>query len=415
MSISNSVSLMKQDKRASFIIMWRLNDWGLYKRRHEAIARELSRRDDIERVLHVEHISFKGLLYVTLQWLREMDRSLRKAYAKQIKKGFSVIPVRTAESRKLFVYSVVHFYSGENGILRKINEIAKQMQYGLINMHGNSLRSRKILVVYPPSGLLPEAIRLIKHDVLIADLVDDNIGRSSNDAKKNLNIENMKAILPNCNWIFSTSPMFNCEYKDYARQSIDYIPNGMDMNDFCQMARKNSAHNNGKKVAGYLGVINREADMDLLEYAVGSNPAVNFVLIGYAADEQAKCIREMTGQYKNLYYLGAKSHEESLRFLETCDVLINFKRNDHTTSGGESIKTYEYLATGKPIISTPVPPADRFPELMYVTSDKFQFSEFVRAALRENDNELCRKRISAAVGNSWSKRVDVILDKVAQL
>jgi glycosyltransferase involved in cell wall biosynthesis len=405
---------MKVDKRLSFIFVWRLNDWGLFNRRHEALARELSKRDGVESVLHIEHISFRGLLSLMIQWLREKDGSLRKAYAEQVKKGFSVIPVRTAASRKLFVYSVLVFYSGENGILKKINEIVKQMQYGMMNIHNNHFRSKKIIVVYPPSGLLPEAIKFIKHDVLIADLVDDSISRASIGTKRNFNKENMKAILPNCRWIFSTSPAFNREYKEYAEQEIDYLPNGVDMTEL-NRPQNICFPGNGKKIIGYIGIMNREVDLDLLEYIMSHNIHADFVMIGKATDEIFMKINGLTAKHKNLFYLGPKSHNEIPGFMDRCDVLINVKKNDYTTSGADSIKIYEYLATGKPIVATPMPPAEKFADLIYVTSDKQRFVDYIYKALDENDGALREKRIKVAMDNSWTKRVDVILDKVAQL
>src|SRR5574340_1164845 len=103
---------MTTDKKMSFIFVWRLNDWGLYKRRHEALARELAKRDCVENVLHIEFVSIKALVYMGLKWLREKDRSLRRVYAEHIKKGFALRPVAADNSDKLFIYSMVLFYSG---------------------------------------------------------------------------------------------------------------------------------------------------------------------------------------------------------------------------------------------------------------------------------------------------------------
>ena len=42
------------------------------------------------------------------------------------------------------------------------------------------------------------------------------------------------------------------------------------------------------------------------------------------------------------------------------------------------MKIYQYLLSGKPIVSLPLSPADRFAGLIYVASDKFQFVEYLK-------------------------------------
>jgi len=406
---------MKTEKKIAFIFLWRLNDWGLYKRRHEAFARELAERDCVQSVLHIEYVSLRGLLSLMLKWVKEKDRSLRRIYATHIKKGFSLRPVAADNSNKLFIYSAVFFYAGKNAPLKKISDIAKRMQYGMLNRFFNDTEIRKVLLVYPPSKYFPEAIKSIKHDVLIADLVDDDISRAVEPTKKMQLIENYKNILPDCRWIFSTSPLFKETYKEYAKQPIDYLPNGVDIKRYLERPQENNHQRNEKKTIGYVGIMNKEVNMELLEYIISRNKNIDFVLVGQATDERLKDIKGLTSVHKNLFYLGPKSHDEVLDFMEKCDVLINIKNNDHTTSGADAIKIYEYLATGKPIVASPMPPADRFAELMYVTADKIQYSEFIKAALAENDSELRRKRMKVAGDNTWDKRVDVILERVSHL
>jgi hypothetical protein len=78
------------------------------------------------------------------------------------------------------------------------------------------------------------------------------------------------------------------------------------------------------------------------------------------------------------------------------------------------MKIYQYLATGKPIVTTPVSPADRFDNVMYVASDKFEFVKYLKLASEENDPEMRRKRINMALENTWSKRADIILNRVSK-
>ncbi len=407
---------MKADHKLQFIFIWRLNDWGLYNRRHEAFARDIAKRDSVERVLHIEHISIKGIIYLMLRWLQEKNSALKKIYAGQIKKGVSLWPVAVDKSNKLFVYSVVLVYVGRSAVFVGINDFVKRQQYKMLNRFIKHSSGRKILFAYPPSIFMPDAIEAINHDVLIADLVDDDISRTEDMAKKKELVDNYKKILPNCNWIFATSPSFNMsEYRDYAQREIDYLPNGVDCGDHIETLQKAHDKKNDRKTIAYIGILNKEVDMELLEFIIRNNTEVNFMLIGWATDECLKDINMLTAEYDNLAYLGPKGHYEAAEIMRKCDVLINIKNNDRTTAGADAIKIYEYLATGKPIVATPMPPADRFAELIYVTSDKFQYSQYIRDALRENDSDMRRKRIEVARRNTWHNRVDVILERVLEL
>jgi glycosyltransferase involved in cell wall biosynthesis len=117
----------------------------------------------------------------------------------------------------------------------------------------------------------------------------------------------------------------------------------------------------------------------------------------------------------NITFLGERHFSDIPSYISRFDVLINFKRTDFMTIGNDSMKIYEYLATGKPIVSTPVPPADRFTDLLYVASDKYEFAHHLTLALQEEDSKLREQRIKMARENSWAKRVDVILDEVMVL
>jgi glycosyltransferase involved in cell wall biosynthesis len=406
---------METNQKLTFITLWRLEDWGFYNRRNEALLRELSLRDKVESVLHVEHVSFKGVIYRILQWIKAKDKLLRGVYGVHIKKGFSLKPILVKNEKKYYVYSVVKLYYGDNPFLRMLSDLFLNIQYHSINKHFGKSKRHVVLVAYPPSKYLLSAIKKIEHDILIADFEDDTAERAQDEIRKTQIIENYKEVLPKCRWIFSTSPIINEKYKDCAKQEIDFLSNGVDIHLFSTKSRNDGFKKGERKVAGYVGVINREVDVDLLEYILTCYPEVDFILIGYATEERLNDIKNLNHNNHNLVYLGERCYSEIPDDISKCDVLMNIKKNDRSTAGGESQKIYEYLATGKPVVTTPVPPADRLTDLMYVASDKYQFAEFLKKALEEDDAEIREKRIKAAMDNSWAKRVDVILYKVSEL
>jgi glycosyltransferase involved in cell wall biosynthesis len=404
---------MQKDPKLVFITHWRLNDWGFYNRRNEALLWELSRRDCVESVLHVEHVPLKGVIYKIWQWLKTKDAFLRKAIAIHIKKGISPWPVRVSD--KHYVFSVLELYSGEAALLRKLSAVYIKLQYGSINSQFGDPKKKVVLIAYPPSQYLIDSIELIKHDVLIADIVDDEAARISDVARKLQLLENYKQILSMSRWIFATSPSINERYKEYAGKRIDFIPNGVDVSAFSFAAKENALSGRSQKIVGYVGALNSTMDMELLKYLVSQFAEVDFKIIGFCSREQLGEIQELTRQHCNFHYLGARSYHEVPKLLSDFDVLISPKKADHMTIGNDSMKIYEYLATGKPVVTTPVAPATLFADIIYVAGNKEEFADCLRSALQENDDTRRRMRIEASRENGWARRVDVILDRVSGL
>jgi glycosyltransferase involved in cell wall biosynthesis len=404
---------MNNNGKLIFITLWRLNDWGKYNRRDEALLSELSRRQEVEQVLHVEHISLRGLLYKALEWMKEKDESVRKVYKSHIVKGWSPYPVPVGEEGKYSIYSVVIPYMGRNPLLKKIGDAIVRMQYRAINRHADCGGSKVILTIYLPSENLEKAVPAIKHDLLIADFEDDTAERAADPGRRKWILGNYREYLPRCNWIFSNTSWMNSKYRDLAGQEIALVPNGVDPQLFRMNGNKKVLAAKGRKVVGYVGVLNREVDMDLVRCLLSRFPGVDFVFIGATSEERSVDMRKLAEDFGNFHYLGERSYVDVPAYLAGCDVLINIKSNDNTTAGGESQKIYEYLATGKPIVSTPVPPADRFSDLVYVATDKTRFEELLCIALKEDALSIREQRVKAAEDNSWERRVDVILARVS--
>ena len=70
------------------------------------------------------------------------------------------------------------------------------------------------------------------------------------------------------------------------------------------------------------------------------------------------------------------------------------------------MKMYEYLACGKPVVTTKGAGVDMFKDLMYITNDHDKFSDFIDQAIAEDSPELTAKRRNAVKKHSWRARVE---------
>ena len=101
---------------------------------------------------------------------------------------------------------------------------------------------------------------------------------------------------------------------------------------------------------GFFGVIDERFDIDLLDRIAEMRPDWSFVMVGPVA----KIAPEDLPRRPNIHYLGAKTYNQLPAYLAGWDVaLMPFAMNESTQFISPT-KTPEYLAGGKPVVSTPV-------------------------------------------------------------
>jgi len=101
---------------------------------------------------------------------------------------------------------------------------------------------------------------------------------------------------------------------------------------------------------GFFGVIDERMDLDLLEKTARARPAYHFVIVGPIAKIDPACLPRLS----NIHYLGPKKYDELPAYLAGWDVAtMPFALNEATRYISPT-KTLEYLAAGKPVVSTPI-------------------------------------------------------------
>lgn len=151
---------------------------------------------------------------------------------------------------------------------------------------------------------------------------------------------------------------------------------------------------------GFFGVIDERFDIELLDAVAKQRPDWHFVMIGPVV----KIDPATLPQHPNIHYLGSKKYEELPAYLAGWDVaLLLFARNESTRFISPT-KTPEYLAAGKPVISTSIRDVVRpYGELGLVKIADTS-SDFINAA---------EALMTKAQENEWLERVDEFLSNIS--
>jgi UDP-galactopyranose mutase len=137
---------------------------------------------------------------------------------------------------------------------------------------------------------------------------------------------------------------------------------------------------------GFFGVLDERFDTELLDAAAAARPDWQFVMIGPVVKIDPATLPRRA----NVHYLGGKRYEELPAYLSGWDVaLMPFAMNESTRFISPT-KTPEYLAAGKPVVSTPIRDVVRpYGEsgLVRIASTPEEFVAACEAAMSESDRE----------------------------
>ncbi|MBV8576922.1 MAG: NAD(P)-binding protein, partial [Acetobacteraceae bacterium] len=168
---------------------------------------------------------------------------------------------------------------------------------------------------------------------------------------------------------------------------------------------------------GFYGVLDERLDLALLADAATRQPDWHFVLVGPVAKLKP---HEMPAR-SNIHYLGPKRYHELPAYLSGWDVaMMPFARKEATRFISPT-KTPEYLAGGRPVVSTPITDIVRHYGQLEGVEIVATAEEFIQAAKRcltlaHNPGQWIPKVDRVLAGMSWDRtwdRMSTLIDTYA--
>lgn len=159
---------------------------------------------------------------------------------------------------------------------------------------------------------------------------------------------------------------------------------------------------------GYFGAIEPWlVDQELIKRAARERPDWQWIFIG----NKSRGVE--IEALPNTHFLPPVAYRELPRYAAGFDVCVLPWDTAHSfTSYGSAIKVREYLATGKPVVISPLPEYESMSQVLRIARSHDEWFRLLEAALQENDPAAGQARQAAVSGGTWDARAEWVSDLI---
>lgn len=207
--------------------------------------------------------------------------------------------------------------------------------------------------------------------------------------------------------VFAASPGLK-ERLSPCNDNIAILPNGSNHRMFLRADLKapEAVASLRAPILARVGDLTADLELQPLVYAAQKRPDWTFLLLGRVSQSAARVL----SPFPNVVLTGGIPAVELPDYLSGCQVLFDLIHSSQRGCDIVSTRIFEYLATGKPIVSMIEPEkVEAFPDVIYTAYDANGFLRRCQAALGEHDAFLTHRRLEYAERSSWSSRANEIV------
>lgn len=221
-----------------------------------------------------------------------------------------------------------------------------------------------------------------KNSYVVYDLIDEILafGRVKN-SKMLLSLENQ--VLKRADILLSSSQtLMNRKIKQSGRTGkSQFLPNGVDCSRFSIEAKKVSQQS---PTIGFIGHISRRSiDYNLVQSVAAARPDWTLLFVGPGTEEDKNALKE---GFSNIVMQDAVSGTEVPRVIREFDIgMIPYNTEKEDMDYVFPRKACEYLAAGKPVISTPLKEVECLKPYVQVATDAEGFIRKAEEVTDENE------------------------------
>jgi glycosyltransferase involved in cell wall biosynthesis len=259
----------------------------------------------------------------------------------------------------------------------------------------------------------PSALRLLEGEAVVYDCMDElaNFRFAPADiaTRERLLLEHADVVFTGGRALY--------ESKSRRHPNVHFFGCGVDAAHFGQARRADLPRHTAladlpSPILGYVGVIDERLDYELIAKLAESFPEATIAMVG----PTAKVDPAQLPRHANIAWLGQQAYADLPSIIKAFDVcLMPFAINEATRYINPT-KTLEYMATGKPVVSTAVPDVVRnFAPVVAVAASADDFVAEVGRALRAPSTERIEQGIAQAQAAGWDTIVSTMSGHIEQV
>ena len=371
-------------------VMFGHNDWWVWARqgfctRNAALARELAGRETVAELLIVDSPRYRTHTHRPPEARRD-ELTVVAPGIRAVRYGYPLpLPSTWRAGRRLN---------------ERLTAAALTRRLSAARAAGEST------VLWVADPRLVEAALAVPHDVFVFDAIDD--WRQHSWAGLAAVSRGYQLAARHADVVFAVHPRLLEILQPRGHAEVLY--NAVDARPWAAAQPASELAGMPRPLAGYAGMIQRRVDGSLIAAAARLLPDAGFALIGRVSPAYRRQLGDLG---PNVRLAGARRHDEVPALIAACDVGIVPHLRDALTATMDPLKLYEYLAAGKPVVSTVASPNPALAEAVQIVAGPEAFAAAIAAAAEGDDDERRSRRRSAVAGETWGARADRVLEVLA--
>lgn len=385
------------------VIFWKQNDSGIYGRRHDMVAKTLSKLPFVRKVLIIDAPISTYDLDSKIRKANHLTQE-RSVYVRTYEKHFGQL-----DSPKLaydvFIHKPGIYYTdvpipGRKPIIEDYCDFLSSV------FKRESIQvSESTFWFYPKNYLANDIIDIFEPKNVVVDVVDDHRtwpGVSEAEIKKLTShyssiVNRADLVLANCKSVYDSMSEYN--------SNILLVPNGCESepaltsldNDFMKRMREHDG-----PIVGFVGNLESKIDIKLLERLAETIPNVLLALVGstHAYPEIAKL-----AERPNVLMPGVIENKYVNTIIQQFSVCIVPHKKTALTASMNPLKVFVYLSNRKPVVTTDI---DNLPdsEAIFISENHDHFISNILAAINNKVSDSVYKKFIQK--NSWESRFNCL-------
>ncbi|MGM1050162.1 MAG: methyltransferase domain-containing protein [Bacillota bacterium] len=328
------------------------------------------------------------------------------------------IALKLAQQGFLYFYCSPNSYDNVNGFQKIDTSCYLTNRLDLLM----GLNSKKIIHLYstdmnPTNDLIKQSVE--NGDLIFYEYIDE-IHEELSGSIPEFVIQKHDFILKNekCAVVASANKLYD-EVKSVRTNNFELVTNGVDYNHF----RKNYSYEDApafiksildkkSSVIGYYGAFASWFDYELIIKLATERPDYQILLIGWKYDSSMDQFK--LNEYDNISIIGPIDYKVLPEYAYWFDVsIIPFKINDITDSTSP-IKLFEYMALGRPIVTTDMPECRKYKSVL-IGKNSNEFIKLIDKSLTlKGDKQYEEILEKEALENTWDSKAEVIAGLLRQ-